>query len=94
VKALPFYFGYVSARAQYAYFGVDVDVLGLGTRDYVMRSPQGLLVPGGTPEEGQRYRYRYSGLRLLVQAGDRMSWSRTAGPRATGRSSSTSTTSA
>lgn len=45
VTALLFYFGYVSARAQYAYFGVDVDTLGLGTRDYVMRSPQGLLVP-------------------------------------------------
>ena len=43
--ALLFYFGYVSTRAQYAYFGVDVDVLGLGTRDYVMRGPQGLLVP-------------------------------------------------
>jgi hypothetical protein len=45
VSALLFYFGYVSSRAQYAYFGVDVDTLGLGTRDYVMRSPQVLLVP-------------------------------------------------
>lgn len=43
--ALLFYFGYVSSRAQYDYFGVDVDVIGLSTQDYVMRSPQPLLVP-------------------------------------------------
>jgi hypothetical protein len=42
---LLFYFGYVSARSQYEYFGVDVDTIGLGTQDYVMRSPQPLLVP-------------------------------------------------
>lgn len=40
-----FYFGYVSSRAQYDYFGVDVDLVGLTTQDYVMRSPQPLLVP-------------------------------------------------
>ncbi|KQX05187.1 MULTISPECIES: hypothetical protein [unclassified Leifsonia] len=45
IGALLFYFGYVSSRAQYDYFGVDVDVIGLGTQDYVMRSPQPLLVP-------------------------------------------------
>jgi hypothetical protein len=45
VSAVLFYFGYVSARAQYEYFGVDVDVVGLGTQDYIMRSPQPLLVP-------------------------------------------------
>ena len=45
ISALLFYFGYVSSRAQYAYFGVDVDTIGLGTQDYVMRSPQPLLVP-------------------------------------------------
>jgi hypothetical protein len=43
--AVLFYFGYVSARAEYTYFGVDVDTLGLSTQDYVMRSPQSLLVP-------------------------------------------------
>jgi hypothetical protein len=42
---LLFYFGYVSSRSQYEYFGVDVDTIGLNTRDYVMRSPQPLLVP-------------------------------------------------
>jgi hypothetical protein len=40
-----FYYGYVSSRAQFRYFGVDVDTVGLSTRDYVMRSPQALLVP-------------------------------------------------
>jgi len=45
ISALLFYFGYVSSRAQYAYFGIDVDAIGLSTQDYVMRSPQPLLVP-------------------------------------------------
>lgn len=45
LSALLFYFGYVSARSQYEYFGIDVDTIGLSTRDYVMRSPQPLLVP-------------------------------------------------
>jgi len=45
ITAVLFYFGYVSSRAQYDYFGVDVDVIGLGTQDYIMRSPQPLLVP-------------------------------------------------
>lgn len=45
VTTLLFYFGYVSSRAQYDYFGVDVDTVGLTTEDYVMRSPQPLLVP-------------------------------------------------
>jgi hypothetical protein len=45
LSGLLFYFGYVSSRSQYEYFGVDVDTIGLSTRDYVMRSPQPLLVP-------------------------------------------------
>ncbi|WP_112245669.1 hypothetical protein [Kribbella monticola] len=45
ISGLLFYFGYVSARAQYEYFGIDVDTVGLSTQDYVMRSPQPLLVP-------------------------------------------------
>jgi heme/copper-type cytochrome/quinol oxidase subunit 2 len=45
ISALLFYFGYVSSRAQYAYFGIDVDTIGLSTQDYAMRSPQPLLVP-------------------------------------------------
>lgn len=45
LTAVLFYYGYVSSRAQYRYFGLDVDTIGLTTRDYVMRSPQPLLVP-------------------------------------------------
>jgi hypothetical protein len=45
LSAVLFYFGYVSSRAQYAYFGIDVDTIGLGTQDYIMRSPQPLLFP-------------------------------------------------
>ena len=45
VTTLLFYFGYVFTRSQYAYFGVDVDTIGFTPRDYVMRSPQPLLVP-------------------------------------------------
>ena len=43
--ALLFYFGYVSSASEYKYFGVDVDTIGLSTQDYIMRSPQTLLVP-------------------------------------------------
>jgi hypothetical protein len=45
LSTLLFYFGYVSSRAQYRYFGLDIDTVGLSTQDYVMRSPQALLVP-------------------------------------------------
>jgi hypothetical protein len=45
IGALLFYFGYVSSASEYAYFGVDVDTVGLSTQDYIMRSPQTLLVP-------------------------------------------------
>jgi hypothetical protein len=45
LSALLFYFGYVSSRSRYEYFGIEVDTIGLSTRDYVMRSPQPLLVP-------------------------------------------------
>src|ERR671927_478533 len=44
LTALLFYFGYASSRARYLYFGVDVDTIGLSTQDYVMRSPEPLLV--------------------------------------------------
>lgn len=43
--ALLFYFGYVSSASEYAYFGINVDTIGLSSQDYVMRSPQTLLVP-------------------------------------------------
>jgi CDP-diglyceride synthetase len=45
LTGLLFYFGYVSARSQYEYFGIDVDTIGLSTQDYVMRSPAPLPAP-------------------------------------------------
>lgn len=45
ISALLFYFGYVSSRSQYEYFGLDVDTIGLTTQGFIMRSPQPLLVP-------------------------------------------------
>ena len=45
LSALLFYFGYVSSSSEYAYFGIDVDTIGLSTQGYIMRSPQTLLVP-------------------------------------------------
>ena len=42
---LLFYFGYVSSAAEYSYFGINVDTIGLSTQAYIMRSPQTLLVP-------------------------------------------------
>ena len=45
LTALMFYFGYAWSRAQYDYFGIDVDTIGLSTQDYVMRSPAPLLTP-------------------------------------------------
>lgn len=45
IAAALYYFGYISSRAQYKYFGVDVDTLGLGPQEYVMRSPPTLFAP-------------------------------------------------
>jgi hypothetical protein len=40
LAALMYYFGWVRTRAFYAYFGVDVDSLGLSTSDYTLRSAE------------------------------------------------------
>lgn len=45
ITALLFYFGYVSSREFFLYFGVDVDVLNLSNQQFVMRSPGALFVP-------------------------------------------------
>jgi len=45
ISTLLFYFGYVSTREEYLFFGLDVDTIGLTTQDFVMRSGQALLVP-------------------------------------------------
>ena len=44
ISAILFYFGYVSSHAEYGYFGIDVNTIGLSTQDYIMHSPS-LLVP-------------------------------------------------
>lgn len=45
VTALLFYFGYVSSREFFLYFGIDVDLLGYSSQQFVMRSPGALFVP-------------------------------------------------
>lgn len=45
VTALLFYFGYVSTREFFRYFGIDVDLIGLSTQEFVMRSPGALFIP-------------------------------------------------
>jgi hypothetical protein len=45
LAAALYYFGYVSSRAQYKYFGVDVDTFGMGPQEYIMRSPPTLFAP-------------------------------------------------
>jgi hypothetical protein len=45
ITALLFYFGYVSSREFFRYYGVDVDLIGLSTQEFVMRSPGALFVP-------------------------------------------------
>ncbi|GAA3625647.1 hypothetical protein GCM10022200_05000 [Microbacterium awajiense] len=45
VTALLFYFGYVSTREFFLYFGIDVDLIGLGSQEFVMRSPGALFIP-------------------------------------------------
>lgn len=38
LTALLFYFGYVRAYSQFLYFGIDPNILGLTSRDYLLRS--------------------------------------------------------
>jgi hypothetical protein len=45
LTGLLFYFGYVSSRSFFLYFGVDVDVLDLTNQQFVMRSPGALFIP-------------------------------------------------
>lgn len=45
VTALLFYFGYVSTREFFRYFGIDVDIIGLSSQEFVMRSPGALFIP-------------------------------------------------
>src|SRR6266487_3350463 len=45
ISAILFYFGYVYSTTEYAYFGLDVDTIGLSTQEFIMRSPGPLLSP-------------------------------------------------
>jgi hypothetical protein len=45
LSALRFYYWYVFSRSKYLYFGLEVDTVGLGTQDYIVRSRQPLLEP-------------------------------------------------
>lgn len=45
ISAVLFYFGYVYTTTEYAYFGLDVDTIGLSTQEFIMRSPTALLTP-------------------------------------------------
>lgn len=80
ITGLCYYFGFVSARAYFAYFGVDTESFQYSTTDYVLRSVSVLypalviaLVPE-TPlgtQPGQRFTHRYECLRTLVVRPDR-----------------------
>jgi hypothetical protein len=45
VTALLYYYGYVTAYAEYAYFGVNLELLNYSSADYVLRSPASLFAP-------------------------------------------------
>ncbi len=45
VTALLYYYGYVTAYAEYAYFGVNIELLSYSSADYVLRSPASLFAP-------------------------------------------------
>src|SRR6476659_4624663 len=45
LTALLFYFGYAFTRAEYKYFGIDIDAVGLNTSAFLIRSPHSLVVP-------------------------------------------------
>jgi hypothetical protein len=45
VTALLYYYGYVTTYAEYAYFGVNVELLSYSSADYVLRSGASLFAP-------------------------------------------------
>lgn len=65
ITGLCYYFGYVSARAYFAYFGVDTEALEFTTADYVLRSVSVL----------------YPALMVLLAAGCAVFWTRAYGRR-------------
>ncbi|GES36222.1 hypothetical protein RAJCM14343_1473 [Rhodococcus aetherivorans] len=65
LTGLCYYFGYVSARAYFAHFGIDTDAFGFSTADYVLRSVSVL----------------YPALVMLLAAGCVVFWTRAYGLR-------------
>ena len=47
LAALLYYFGYVTTYSRYAYFGVELDQIGLSQQDLVLRSVAALFLPAG-----------------------------------------------
>lgn len=47
LAALLYYFGYVTTYSRYAYFGVDLDQIGLSQQDLILRSVAALFLPAG-----------------------------------------------
>jgi hypothetical protein len=45
IASVCYYFGYVSTRKYFAYFGIDTDAVGFSSSDYVTRSVRALFVP-------------------------------------------------
>jgi hypothetical protein len=45
IASLCYYFGYVSTRKYFAYFGIDTDAVGFTSSDYATRSVRALFVP-------------------------------------------------
>ncbi|WP_204325447.1 hypothetical protein, partial [Stenotrophomonas maltophilia] len=45
LTALLYFYGYVSLKAYYSYFGISLSVLDLSTTDYLVRTPDTLFRP-------------------------------------------------
>ena len=52
LTAFLFYFGYASSRAEYEYFGIDVDTVGMDTQEFLMRRPPPAPHTGGVTNPG------------------------------------------
>lgn len=74
ITALLYYFGWVRTQAAFAYFGVDVGLLGFSTSDYVLRSLNSaipLLIVAGLIVMGATALHRPFVELASVAAGDR-----------------------
>ena len=45
IASVCYYYGYISTRKYFAYFGIDTDAIGFTSSEYVMRSVRALFVP-------------------------------------------------